>query len=69
MYRINLSDADVGAGQRNSALFLRLSGRVVAADVVEPPVTGVPEPGTWALIMAGMGLTGGALRRRRAAAA
>ncbi len=29
----------------------------------------VPEPGTWAMLIAGFGLTGGALRRRRAIAA
>lgn len=32
------------------------------------PVSGVPEPGTWALMIAGFGLAGGALRARRRAA-
>ena len=36
---------------------------------VEPPVGGVPEPASWALLISGFGLTGAALRRRRAAAA
>ena len=34
-------------------------------DIVERPPTAVPEPGTWALLIGGFGLTGAALRRRR----
>lgn len=30
-----------------------------------PPVAAVPEPATWALMLAGFGLTGAAMRRRR----
>jgi hypothetical protein len=33
-----------------------------------PPTTGVPEPTTWALLVAGFGLAGASLRRRRAPA-
>ena len=33
-----------------------------------PPAGGVPEPASWALMIAGFGLAGAALRRRRAAA-
>jgi hypothetical protein len=40
---------------------------VGSRDVGGPP--GIPEPGTWALMLAGFGLTGAELRRRRAAAA
>jgi PEP-CTERM motif len=29
------------------------------------PIGGIPEPSTWAMLIAGMGLTGAALRRRR----
>ena len=36
--------------------------------VPEPPAATVPEPGTWALMIAGFGLAGTALRRRRRAA-
>ena len=36
--------------------------------VPEPPAATVPEPGTWALVIAGFGLAGTALRRRRRAA-
>ena len=32
-----------------------------------PPVGGVPEPASWALLIAGFGLTGATMRRRRAA--
>ena len=41
---------------------------LVAPDA-QPPVLGVPAPATWALTIAGFGLSGAALRRRRAAAA
>jgi len=39
-----------------------------AVEGVFSNVVAVPEPGTWALLIAGFGLTGAALRRRRAAA-
>lgn len=42
--------------------------RIVASNI-EGDVGGVPEPGAWALMIAGFGLAGGALRRRRAVAA
>ena len=41
----------------------------VTYDVPDPPVAGVPEPTSWALMIGGFGLTGAALRRRRMAAA
>ena len=33
--------------------------------VVVPPVGGVPEPATWAMMLGGFGMVGGALRRRQ----
>ena len=35
--------------------------------VARPTVAGVPEPSTWAMLLLGFGLIGGAMRRRRAA--
>ena len=39
--------------------------QVINAGAITPPPAGVPEPQNWALMIAGMGLAGGALRRRR----
>lgn len=36
--------------------------------VTPPPTSGVPEPTTWAMMMMGFGLMGGAIRRQRASA-
>ncbi len=38
-----------------------------AAQVVNPPSGVIPEPATWAMMIAGFGLVGGAMRRRRMA--
>lgn len=40
-------------------------GPPVTPPVVTPPVAGVPEPGTWALLVAGFGIVGGRMRSRR----
>ena len=37
-------------------------------DLVGPPAPGVPEPQSWAMMIAGFGLAGAAMRRRRALA-
>jgi hypothetical protein len=39
---------------------------LVLAGIKTPTVSGVPEPATWALMIAGLGLSGAALRRGRA---
>lgn len=40
----------------------------VSDDLVAPPQGGVPEPASWAMMLAGFGAIGGALRTRRKAA-
>jgi hypothetical protein len=42
---------------------LAFSGIQIDGTVVDPPV--VPEPATWAMMIAGFGLVGVAVRRRR----
>ncbi|GGB20210.1 hypothetical protein GCM10011380_07240 [Sphingomonas metalli] len=54
-----LSLADVG-------YFISVGDLIATAGDVT--VTAVPEPATWALLILGFGLVGGAMRRRRAAA-
>lgn len=38
-------------------------------EAVSPSTPAVPEPATWATMVGGLGLAGGAIRRRRSAAA
>jgi hypothetical protein len=42
--------------------FLTASGNEIGS-----PASVVPEPGTWAMLLAGAGIVAGAVRRRRAA--
>lgn len=44
------------------------SSTMLQVKVGSSPISAVPEPGTWALMIGGFGLVGGALRRRRRAA-
>lgn len=65
-YSLSFSIQDVGDSNYDSAVFIQ-AGSV--GTVTPPPAAGVPEPATWATMMLGFGLLGGALRRRRGAAA
>jgi len=49
-------------GASNDITFKFRSGRLVTGEVAAP----APEPGVWALLLAGFAAVGGALRRRRA---
>lgn len=40
-------------------------GETVIPPVIVPPIAAVPEPGTWLMLIAGFGLMGAAMRRRK----
>ncbi|HEY3951307.1 PEPxxWA-CTERM sorting domain-containing protein [Phenylobacterium sp.] len=64
-FEIDLSDAGTGLGRDSYAMILTVTGDVVAG----APVTGVPEPAAWALMILGFGAVGASLRARRGVAA
>lgn len=61
----------LGAGAHSitgDALLSPFAGGGAAFFTVTPNTSGVPEPATWAMLVTGFGLAGGALRRRTSAA-
>ena len=66
IYTLDFSDADQGVGQADHVLTLRLKAHVFSGG---GGGGGVPEPASWALLIAGFGGVGAAMRRRRVAAA
>ena len=67
MHTLSIAVADIRYaifGARGPAV----NGSSVFADnlTVTPQLANVPEPGSWALLIAGFGAAGGALRRRSA---
>ncbi len=60
--------AAVGAPNRTDYVFLSSAGQgnfVFLGKFDGPGVTSVPEPASWAMLIAGFGLTGAAMRRRQ----
>lgn len=51
-----------------SATQVRLTQTPITFDTDNPPPSGVPEPTSWAMLLAGFGMLGGVLRRRSAVA-
>jgi uncharacterized repeat protein (TIGR03803 family) len=64
----NLYGTTVLGGDFDYGTIFKLSDVGFVVPSVEPPVGGVPEPASWAMLIAGFGLTGAAMRRRRSAA-
>lgn len=67
-YELSLLANDCPYGGHAGYAYLDGFGDVVGGGGT-PPVGGVPEPSTWALLIGGFGMTGAAMRRRRQAAA
>ncbi len=67
-YELSLLANDCPYGGHAGYAYLDGFGDVVGGGGT-PPVGGVPEPSTWALLIGGFGMTGAAMRRRRQASA
>ena len=62
----NLFGTTLSGGSQNLGTVFRISD---AGFVTLPPTGAIPEPGTWAMLIAGFGVVGASLRRRRVVAA
>lgn len=63
----NLYGTSYGGGAYGYGTVFKLGDVGFALPSIDPGVPGVPEPATWTMLIAGFGLIGGALRRRRVA--
>lgn len=59
-YSLTFDIADVGDNELDSAVFIQ-GGSV---GIEAPPTSAVPEPASWAMMIFGFGMVGGAMRRR-----
>jgi hypothetical protein len=64
--KVSLALATPGVTGGDELVRFNISGKTVT---FTPPETTIPEPATWAMLIAGFGLVGVAVRRRRAAIA
>lgn len=71
VFGFDLTFTGLAAGSYNFGINALVDGGIIATELDSITVTGggVPEPASWALMIAGFGLVGAAVRRRRAALA
>lgn len=62
-YTLSFNISDVGDSSLDSAVFIQ--GGTIGS--IPTPVGGVPEPGTWAMMLLGFGAIGSSMRRRKSA--
>jgi hypothetical protein len=62
------AEAALLAGMAANKTYLNIHTSVVPGGEIRGFLAAIPEPGTWALMIAGLGLVGATLRRRRATA-
>ncbi|WP_394648694.1 PEPxxWA-CTERM sorting domain-containing protein [uncultured Sphingomonas sp.] len=60
--QVRIANRDAATGTYGASTYANLSLSTIRASVMSP----VPEPATWAMMIAGFAMTGAALRRRRA---
>jgi hypothetical protein len=62
---ISLTGLNLNGSSHTIQFFQDLGGWTFVSEIDFLGTAAVPEPGTWALMIAGFGLAGAALRRRR----
>jgi hypothetical protein len=66
-FRLTVLASDCAPTAHEGYVYLDGFGAVTPPPVIDPPVDGVPEPATWAMMISGFALIGASMRRRKVA--